>query len=152
MTRRLALFALTLSASVFGADPMAGTWKLNHARSKFSADMPAPKESTMVIKEADGGIAVTVTNVNAQGQNSKVQYTVKYDGKDYPLTGSPLADTVSLKKIDANTNEGVAKKGGKITVRTRTVISKDGKTRTTTWRTTNEQGKEVTWVTVYDRQ
>jgi hypothetical protein len=114
--------------------------------------MPAPKESTMVIKEADGGIAVTVTNVNAQGQNSKVQYTVKYDGKDYPLTGSPLADTVSLKKIDANTNEGVAKKGGKITVRTRTVISKDGKTRTTTWRTTNEQGKEVTWVTVYDRQ
>jgi hypothetical protein len=40
-------------------------------------------------------------------------YTANYDGKDYPVTGNPDWDMVSLKRINANTVEFTRKRAGK---------------------------------------
>jgi hypothetical protein len=72
--------------------------------------------------------------------------------KDYPLTGSDLADTVSLKRIDAHTSERTDKKGGKIVQTFRRVVSKDGKTMTVTIKGTNAQGQTVNNVVVFEKQ
>jgi hypothetical protein len=54
----------------------------------------------------------------------------KYDGKDYPMTGNSDPDMISMKKIDDYTIETVGKKGGKSIMTVRSVVSKDGKIRT----------------------
>ena len=52
------------------------------------------------------------------------------------------ADSVTVKRIDANTLETVARKGGKVTTTQRNVVSADGKTRTVTTTGTNARGAE----------
>lgn len=65
------------------ADPWAGTWKLNLAKSKFHG--PAPKEETIKIDAGhDNAVKYTVTGTGADGK----QYTEAYDGK--PDAAAPL--------------------------------------------------------------
>lgn len=140
------------AAPVRAADSNVGTWKTNLAKSKWDPG-PAPT-SPAVIKVEPAGEGITVTNdgVNPQGQPTHTTYTAKYDGKDNPMTGNPNADTIAIKRIDANTIETVTKKGGKVIVTSRTVVSSDGKTRTTTQDGVNAQGQKVHNVIVSDRQ
>ena len=46
---------------------------------------------------------LTIDQVDAKGQSSRTEWVGKIDGKDYPITGSPMLDTVSFKRIDALT-------------------------------------------------
>jgi hypothetical protein len=81
-----------------------------------------------------------------------MEFAPKYDGKDVPTTGMPGADTISMKKIDDYTVETVSKKGGKPLVTTRSVVSKDDKTRTSTQKGTNAKGEKVNNTIAYDKQ
>ena len=86
------------------------------------------------------------------GTPSSYTYTCKYDGKVCPVTGGPF-DTITLKRIDANTTSfEVRKTGGKYHMTGRAVISKDGKTRTQTSKGTDAQGKPVAQTLVFDKQ
>src|SRR5260370_23065591 len=120
LARRLALTTLILGAilwgnpaSVSGADPLIGTWKLDPAKSKFSPGPPS-KSITVRFEPAGAGVKVTADVVTANDKASHTEYTGNYDGKDYPITGSETgADTVSLKRIAAHTTQRVDKQGGK---------------------------------------
>ena len=80
-------------------------------------------------------------------------YTTNLDGKDSPLTGNnPNADTLAVRRIDAQTLEAVSKKGGKVTITQRNVLSADGKTRTVTTTGTDAQGQKVNNVAVFEKQ
>ena len=134
------------------ADSSVGTWKVNLAKSKYDPG-PAPKGPNTLKIEADGdGIKVTNDGVDAQGQKTHVTYSAKYDGKDYPETGNPNVDTIALKRIDANTVQTTTKKGGKVMVTSKVVVSADGKTRTTTQDGTDAAGKKVHNVIVAEKQ
>ena len=115
-----------VSLSAQASDPRIGTWKLNVAKSKFSG--PAPQSLTLKVEASGQGEKVTTEGVNAEGGRIATQYTANYDGKDYPITGTPNADTVSLKRIDARTTERTNKKGGKVTAIITSDVSPDGKT------------------------
>jgi hypothetical protein len=153
----VALGSAALVMSVFvtparAADSSVGTWKVNLAKSKYDPG-PPPKTPNVLKIEADGnGIKVTNDGVNAEGQATHVTYSAKYDGKDYPETGNPNVDTISLKRIDANTTETITKKGGKVMLTSRTVVSNGGKLRTTTQNGTNPQGQKIHNVIVADKQ
>ena len=95
---------------------------------------------------------VTADGVTADGQTTHVEFQAKYDGKDYPIKGLPTADTISLKRINPNTVDGITRKGGKEVGKTRSMVSKDGKTRTFTTEGMDAQGRKFKNVTVYDRQ
>jgi hypothetical protein len=72
---------------------------------------------------------------------------------DYPITGTPNgADTIAIKRIDANTFEITLKQAGKVVLTSSGVYSKDGKLRTLTSKGTNEKGQPTNTVGVYDRQ
>jgi hypothetical protein len=155
--RTFTLLAITMAVSVlvFGsvaqaADNQAGTWRLNVAKSKYSPG-PAPKEGTLTIESEADGLKFTIHGTDAEGKAVHMEFSPKYDGKDYPATGMPGADTISMKKIDDNTIETVSKKGGKPVMTTKSVVSKDGKTRTTTQKGTNAKGEKVNNTIVYDR-
>jgi len=106
-----------------------------------------------VVYEAVGdNIKVTVDGIDGTGKPLHTEWTGKFDGKDYPLTGDPTADTRSYKKIDDRTTELTNKKAGKVTATARIVISPDDKSRTVTVSGTDASGKKVSGTGVYDKQ
>src|ERR1051326_4959467 len=123
--------------------------KLNEAKSKCAG---TARNNTVVYEAAGDQTKVTVDGVDENGNAVHHEWTGKFDGKDYPVTGDAGSDTRSYRMINKNTLELTAKKGGKVTLTGRVVVSSDGKTRTVTTNSTNAQGKKVTNVVVYDRQ
>jgi len=153
-TRAKGVLVVMLLAAValWGADRHAGTWKLNLAKSKYTADHPAPKSLTLVIEEQPGGMVLDAKGEGANGP-LHTHFSAKFDGKDYPLTGAADgSDMISVKRIDDNTIESTYKKGGKVTTRIRSVVSADGKTRTSTWTAPDSKGQQETWTAVFDKQ
>lgn len=138
------------TAAMAADDPQTGTWKLNTAKSKYSG--PAPKANTLTITADEKSYKLHAEGMDAQGKATLADFTAGFDGKDVPAAGLPYGDSVSLKRIDANTVEVTMKKGGKALVTVTSVVSKDGKTRTSTFHGKDEAGKDVHNVAVYDKQ
>src|SRR5712664_2482182 len=134
----------------FADDANLGTWKLNEAKSKIGAG--APKNITVVYEAAGDNVKVTVDGVDGAGKPTHNEWTGKYDGKDYPVTGDPNSDMRSLKRIHDRTLELTVKKGDKVTATGRIVVSADGKSRTVTVSGTDPTGKEFQSTSVYDKQ
>jgi hypothetical protein len=137
-------------AVCFASDAQMGTWKLNEAKSKFGAG--SPKLTTVVYEAAGDSVKVTLDGTDGDGKPLHNEWTGKYDGKDYPVTGDPNTDTRSYKKVNDHTLASTNKKGDKVTIRGRAVVSADGKTRTVTITGTDSKGKKFTSTAVYDKQ
>ena len=142
-----ALFAAV--ALCFAADVNMGTWKLNEAKSKISPG--APKNSRVVIAAAGDSVKVTVDGIGADGKPSHNEWTGKFDGKDYAITGDPVSDMRAYKPVDDHTLALTEKKGGKTTNTGRVVVSADGKNRTVTVSGTDANGKKTNITFVYDK-
>ena len=146
-----AIFATSLWASAADiSDPVVGTWKLNGAKSTHSA--VAYKSETRTYTAAPDGIALTWERIAADGKRSTVKTTYKYDGQDYPVTGSTDFDSISAKRVDANTVDTIEKRNGKEVGTTRRSVSKDGKTLMLNQRFKPATGPEFGAMMVYDRQ
>jgi hypothetical protein len=144
------LLCLAGAAVCLADDANMGTWKLNEAKSKNS---PGAPKNTMVVYEAAGdSVKVTVDGVDADGKPTHNEWTGKFDGKDYPLTGDPSSDMRSYKKINDHTLALTNKKGGKVTMSGRIVVSADGKSRTVTVSGMDANGKKISTTAVYDKQ
>ena len=143
--------ALALFVATAAADQLSGTWKMNPEKSKYSPG-PAPKSLTVVVECDDNNYKIDAAGTDGDGKPMHVQYSAKFDGKDYPATGVANADSVSVKRIDANTIETVQKKDGKVMMTITSTVSKDGKTRTSTWHGKNAEGKDVHNVVMFDKQ
>src|SRR6266851_8406500 len=101
---KLAFVLLGLAATLVAADPASGTWKLDAAKSKYTPG-PPPKRATITYEETADEIKRTGESVDAEGKTISFSYTAKYDGKEYPVSGSDLYDTISLKRITDHTAE-----------------------------------------------
>jgi hypothetical protein len=145
----LPLFFATVAFGFFDNQHM-GAWKLNEAKSKLPAG--APKNTTVTYEAAGDMIKATVEGVDAAGQPTKNEWTGKFDGKDYPVTGESNADARSYKVVDERTLDFANKKAGKATLTGRIVVSADGKSRTVTTTATTPDGKKVEITAVYDKQ
>ena|SRR5215208_3010597 len=131
------------------ADAQMGTWKLNEAKSKLSPGMP--KNHTVVYAVAGDGVKVTVDGTDASGKPLHNEWTGKFDGQEYAVTGDATVDMRSYKKVDDRTLELSGKKDGKITQTGSVVVSPDGKTRTVTLTRTSATGEKITGTWVYDK-
>jgi hypothetical protein len=145
------LVALALSVTPATADQHSGTWKMNPAKSKYSPG-PAAKNLTLKVESDDKSVKVDSEGIDGEGNPTHVQYDAKFDGKDYPVTGVPNGDTVSVKRIDANTIQATIKKGDQVVMTVTAKVSADGKTRTSTFKGKDAQGHAVNNVVVYDKQ
>jgi hypothetical protein len=150
---KLVIGVAITTIGMYGADNSIGTWKRNVAKSKSTPPATNPITSLTIVHEAvDGGVKTTVTGQRKDGTAINSTSTVKYDGKEYPVTGAPW-DTISIKQIDANTFTSEQKKtGGKYHTTGRMVISKDGKTMTITNKGTNDEGKPYSGKAIYEKQ
>ena len=146
----LTLVVCLVAAVMCFASPQMGTWKLNEAKSKFAPG--APKNHTVVYEAAGDNVKVTVDGTDADGKALHNEWTGKFDGKDYAVTGDPTSDTRAYKKVNDNMLDMTIKKDGKVTATGEIVVSADGKTRTVTTSGTDDKGKTVKNTAVYDKQ
>src|ERR1700737_1218876 len=126
MKRALGYVAIVVLAAMASArviaqpSPVFGTWKLNVAKSKYTGT-PMPKDMTRSV-EADGdSVKYTYLGTAADGSPISYGFTVKYDGKDYPMTGTAPGgvDMIAIKRINPNTYEATQKKAGKVVAKTK---------------------------------
>jgi hypothetical protein len=138
-------------ALCLAAEPQMGTWKLNEAKSKFA---PGRGKNTMVVYEdaMEGKVKITTDGVDANGKPTHSEWTGKFDGKDYSVTGDSNADMRSYTKVDDRILDFTVKKGGKITVTGRVSVTADGKSRTVTTTGTDAEGKKFKNMAVYDKE
>ena len=153
MNAKRMFFALAIclvTASLSMAQEEMGTWKLNEAKSKLASSVA--KNHTVVYEAAGDSIKVTVDGTNSDGSAAHNEWTGKFDGKDYPVTGDAAFDTRAYKRVNDKTLDMTLKKGGKVTVTGTIVVAADGKSRTVTTSGTDAQGKKFKSVAVYDKQ
>jgi hypothetical protein len=137
--------ALTISlvfvsvALGFQDNPQMGTWKLNETKSQFAGKA---RNHTVVYEAAGDQTKVTVDGVDENGNAVHNEWTGKFDGKPYAVTGDANSDMRSYRMMDKKTLE----------LKGSIVVSGDGKTRTVTTTTTDAQGKKIKNVAVYDKQ
>ena len=110
------------------------------------------KNTTVTYEAAGDSVKATVEGVDAQGKPIHNEWTGKYDGKDYPVTGDSASDMRSLKKINDHTMELTVKKDGKVVMTGKLVVAADGKSRVLTTSGTTAEGKKVHGTWVYDKQ
>ncbi len=150
----LALLAALASAPaqlVAQADPHIGTWVLDVNKSHYTPG-PPPRAQTSIYAVEGQGWKVTTKGTGMLGQPTSTDFTVAFDGKDYPVRGNADWDAIVAKRVDSHTIEFTRKKGGKVVQTATSAVSKDGKTRTVTTSGVNARGEKVQSTAVYTRR
>jgi hypothetical protein len=143
-------FCFLGAAACLAADPQMGTWKLNESKSKIT---PGTLKNTQVVCSSMlGQVTIKADGIDASGKPSHTEWSGKFDGKDYPVTGDPNSDARSYTKVNEQTLTTTNKKNGKVTVTGQIVVSPDGRTRTLTLHGITAQGKKFENVAVYDKE
>jgi hypothetical protein len=135
-------------------NPFVGNWKLNVAKSKFEPG-PAPKSQTRTVVAEGEGAKYSFEGLSADGTSFSYSFTVNYDGKDNPITGTGApgsADTIAIKRVSANKVEATLKKGGKEIGTSQAEVSKDGTVSTVKSKGKAPDGKAYSIVAVYEKQ
>ena len=122
------MLSIPLGLLAADSDPMMGTFKLNVEKSKLP-----PNYSRSITRQhvpVPGGVKVIQDRVSADGKEGHGEFTLMFDGKEYPITGDPNVATLILKRIDKYTVEGIGKKDGHEITHFTWKVSKDGKVLT----------------------
>jgi hypothetical protein len=142
-------------------DPTVGTWKLNVAKSKFSPVLLAllnqapPKEETVVFRElGTDEFEATITGAQTDGKPIAVKSTSPRQGGAVKIQQGNLPDgmTLVVTRIDQNNSYLTFMLNGKQILVCQSVISKDGKKTTNTYKGLDPQGKPFEQVAVFDKQ
>jgi len=148
LTVVLCLLALTVGYAA--ENPNIGTWKLNEAKSTIPAGVG--KNTTVVYAPAGDMIKVTVDGVDASGKPVHSEWTGKFDGKPYPVTGMTTVDARAVTAKGDRTLEIENMLGGKSVGKAKIELAKDGKSRTLETDGTSSDGKKYKAKFVYDKQ
>lgn len=150
-TSLLTLALCFAAGTVCLASPFTGVWKLNPAKSKFAPG--ATKNTVVVYKDTMWGKTnISVDSVDANGKTAHSEWSGKFDGKDYAVTGDATSDMRAYTKVDDRTMTFTSKKAGKIVVNGRVAVAADGKSRTVTTSGANAKGKKAKSTAFYDKK
>ena len=151
------LFVLAAVATVaMAADPWNGTWKLNPAKSKSPGGRLPHPSSTNIIEIQGETMHLISNQTDATGKLEQVEYTAKFDGKEYPVKVSPPPPdsqqyTISLKRLNPRTREFV-ENIGKFTIKGQDVLSEDGKSFDRIVNSKDAEGHDTSVIQVFEKQ
>lgn len=141
------------SALLAQSNPLVGTWKLNVTKSKYDPG-PAPKSLTRTVEAQGNGVKYSFDGVGADGKPIVYGFSVQFDGKDNPISGSipSGADTIAATRTDGDHFVATLKKGGKVIGTSKVSVSKDGKVTTVDSTGVTAAGGKTHDVQVYEKQ
>jgi hypothetical protein len=135
-------------------NPVVGSWKLNLEKSKFPTGM-APKSLSRTVTADGDSVTYSFEGQGPDGSALKYSFTVKYDGKDYEVTGSGMpygADHIAIKRVNSHMFSATLKKDGKEVGTSTSTVSHDGKTTTLNSKGTDAKGNMVKTTSIFDKQ
>lgn len=142
--------ACTATLAAQDAEILFGTWELNTRASEAN---PSQYKRTICWIEPHGdGVRVRYELVGERGGVIRLEWTGRFDGRDYAVQGVDYVLTNAYRWVDDRTYEVVIKVDGALAARARTTISTDGATLTTVTRERLNDGTEVETTVVYDRR
>jgi hypothetical protein len=112
MRKLLGILLFMLPLAAVAQSGITGTWRIDESKTQLD-----PKPRVFVLKD---GMFSCSCDPNV---------TIKADGKDQKVNGSPYEDTESA-TVNGNTVEVVGKKDGKVAFRVSMTIAPDGKSMT----------------------
>jgi hypothetical protein len=146
----LLIFAVAAVKVLAAEIPLIGVWKLNPPKSHFShGDLPLSLVLTITADGADG-IQDSSKNHLVDGSSGGASFHAKFDDKDYPVTGAPAYNMVSIHRISANVFNVKMKKDGQVIVDTTYTVAPDGKSLTR--KGTASHGEVNQFAEWFDRQ
>jgi hypothetical protein len=156
MPHRIVLVAATLLGAVLAPPGVLtaqtqpswfGTWTLNLGRSTYSPGPPPFKRATRTVAPSGDEITIVDEMVRNRGGITHLEWTGKFDGKDYPVQGVELVLTNAYRRVDDRTYELIQRIDGEVVAISRLTMSPDGRTITTV-----NSSKTASATTVYDRR
>ena len=150
----IALFLAAACPLLAQSNTDVGVWKLNVAKAKYVPG-PGPRSQTRTVVPQGNGWKVTIEGISGTGKTINYSYTTNYDGQDSPLSGMGFpsgADTIAIKRVNADTTTQTDKKDGKVITQGTRVVSKDGKLETIHARGKDPDGKPINNLVVYEKQ
>jgi len=150
MRARIIFFGLLIVAGDARA-PWFGTWKLNPAKSITNSDARF-KRLTLKIEPWEDGLRVVYDMVGTRGGVTHMEWTGKFDAKDYPVQGVDYVLTNAYTVLNDHSYQILLKVDGAVAATATVVISPDGKTLTTTTTEKNARGQSVMTTTVYEKE
>jgi hypothetical protein len=147
---------LTLAAMFIGMNLCSaqswtiGSWKLNESNSKI---LPGNAKLVAVVYEAAGDrIKCTIDGLDPQGKPLHEEWTGKFDGEYYPLTGDSKGDMRAYKKVNEREIQEITVKNSTVVRTSRIVVFNDGKSSSVITALTDRDGDKAYNVEVYDKQ
>ena len=136
-------------------DPALGTWKLNVAKSTFTPGPPIKGDTRSYEVNDEGWLIVTTETIQPDGRKTGVRFAAKFDGKAYPQIGR-FASTVTLityEPVDKRTLKYTQRdSSGKVNSTNTRTVSADGRTMTIEQKSTDDKGRPVVNVELFERQ
>jgi hypothetical protein len=146
------ILAIITCLAAFSAD-MAGTWKLNTAKSKYT-NMLAPRERQVSVTPSnDGGLQYEFRGAYVDGNAANASVSQPKDvvpGRALKTTGFSLFDAVV--PLNAEATKATIMRGGKPVGTITRTFSADGRVMTVRGRLTKPDGTRASYVSVYEKQ
>ena len=142
---KLMVLIVGLSPSAFAADsPFSGTWKHKPVNG-------VPSDNLANVQADDQHIKLDQRFVDEKGQSHTMNFDAKFDGKDYPVSGDPSFDSVSVKRKSDHLIKISWKNKAKVLYAAEVSVSQDGKTTTVNYRDFRGKSPEK-GTDVFDKQ
>jgi len=114
------------SAAGIDAKAWDGTWHLNAAASKWGTRTKEQSE-TRTYGYAGGKLTMKSSAKDGAGKETDFTYSAALDGKWYPMTGNPNADSIAVTAGGPREVRSTSRMKGKVTVHSTATVSADGK-------------------------
>jgi len=124
------LLGVTAACPAASADPLAGKWGLNVARSHYGGGAEPRREETLTCQADREIIRCTIESVRVDGRKLVGTFTAAYDGKPHPTAGIPDVDQVTLQRLNEFVADATFSFEGKPVFGYRAVRSDDGRSLT----------------------
>jgi len=149
----LALTLIALPSAAIAADPFVGTYRLNAAKSSTTGGQ-LPPDLTLTISEDQGNLLIATSGTAANGSPIAADVLIipKAGGTIKASEGERNYDSTVVSRKNANTIDLSALQKGKERTRVKLALSRDGKTLTRSFTSTNAQGKPVSGTSVLERE
>lgn len=134
---------------MYPESPFTGDWVFNAERSDLSSTAPKKWLQQILITSDEVHVREEISGLDDSLRVVNVK--AKFDGMDYAVTGSPVAEVIAYTLLDKYTVSGVAKKNGGVSLRETLTAAPDGKMLTLRYEVFAGQKTIAHGVAVFDR-
>ena len=131
--------------------PWFGTWQQVPPERKWFEPWPYQKV-TLRIEPLDDGLRVVYDMVRRRGGITHIEWTGRFDGRDYPVEGVDYVLTNAYRQLSDRSYEIVVRVDGRQAAVATASVSDDGSTMTVETAERNARGEPITTTAVYKRQ